>query len=61
MLIKVIVTNLLLTPLFIFTDPLLAKEVFQNVENYKKSENQLFNDLMGSKGIVFTEGELWRS
>ena len=34
MLIKVIVSNLLLTPLFIITDPLLAKEVYQNVENY---------------------------
>ena len=39
MLTKVIVTNLLLTPLFIFTDPLLAKEIYQIVHNYKKSGN----------------------
>ncbi|KAM3142819.1 hypothetical protein pb186bvf_005203 [Paramecium bursaria] len=57
---QVIVTNLLLTPLFIFTDPLLAKEVYQNIDNYQKSGNQLFNNMIGSKGIVFTEGEIWR-
>ncbi|KAM3142821.1 hypothetical protein pb186bvf_005205 [Paramecium bursaria] len=57
---KVIVTNLLLTPLFIFTDPLLAKEIYQNVDNYKKSGNQIFNNIISSKGIIYTEGKVWR-
>ncbi|KAM3142823.1 hypothetical protein pb186bvf_005207 [Paramecium bursaria] len=57
---QVIATNLMLTPVFIFTDPLLAKEIYQNVDNYKKFGNQLFNNLLGNKGIVFSEEEVWR-
>ena len=54
--IKVIVSNILFTPLLIVIDPVLAKEILLNVENYKKSGTEIFNDILGAKGILYTEG-----
>ena len=50
-----------MTPFFIFTDPILAKEIYHNTDNYKKSGKELFNNILGSKGIVYTEGEAWKA
>ena len=42
--------------MLIVLDPVLAKEILLNVENYKKTGTELFNDIVGAKGILYTEG-----
>ncbi|KAM3142827.1 hypothetical protein pb186bvf_005211 [Paramecium bursaria] len=57
---QVIVSNIVTTPFYIIVDPILAKEILQNVENYKKSGTEIFNDILVSRGLVYTEGQIWQ-
>lgn len=51
--VEVIVTNIFGVPYFLAIEPMLAKDILMNPENYIKRPDEIFRDLTTVRGLVF--------